>query len=79
MASRMRTASFELPEQLDNELSIAAAESGTSRSAVVQQALERALLQPNPSLLEVAGDLIGSLDWPTDLSHNPEHLSAFAR
>lgn len=80
----MRTISLKLPEELGRRLDSAAAQRGQSKSEVVRNALEQFLLkkpiQPSPgSLLERAGDLVGCLNGPGDLSTNKKYLRNFGK
>jgi hypothetical protein len=77
----MKTLSLKLPDELDAKLSAAARHVQTSKSEVVRQALDAYLNggggEQKGTLLELAGDLIGCLEGPGDLSHNPDHLRDF--
>jgi len=77
----MRTVSFKLPKDLDQMLTRVARRRGTSRSAVLRDALERyaasGFATPG-SVIEAAGDLVGSLDSGVpDLSTNPKYMEGF--
>ncbi len=57
---------------------------GTSAKEAVLRLVEKALAQdlpdtPDGSFLEGIEALIGSVEGPTDLSSNPEHLEGFGR
>jgi hypothetical protein len=76
----MRTLSLKLPESLDHEVASEARRLGTTKSAVVRGALELFIKRGRHgrrSCLDLAGDLIGSLDGPSDLSHNKKRLEGF--
>lgn len=79
----MRTLSLKLPDALDTRLAAAANRQRTTKSNVARQALEaylnRGANAEKGTLLELAGDLIGSLEGPGDLSHNPEYMRDFGR
>ena len=78
----MSTVSLKMPEDLLSRLAAAANRRGVSRSAVVREALE-SYLDSNGggkgTASHRAADLIGSVEGPRDLSHNPEHLKSFGR
>lgn len=74
----MKTLTVKLSEPLDEALVQMAKQRGTTRSAVVREAVE-ALIRGRPasrkrSPLALARDLAGSIDGPADLSSNPRHL-----
>jgi Arc/MetJ-type ribon-helix-helix transcriptional regulator len=79
----MRTISLKLPDALLRQLERAAKEEGHSKSDVIRSALQQYLNGARPrtrgSFLEAAGDLIGCVEGPGDLSHNPEHMEGFGR
>jgi predicted DNA-binding protein len=79
----MKTISLKLPEALDSKLSAAARRLRRTKSAVVREVLEDYLDESTPtkgvSCLELAADLVGCLDGPTDLSHNQKHMQGFGR
>jgi len=77
MAPPMRTISFKLPKDLDEELSRLARERGASRSALAREALEAFTKQGLRSVTEVAGELVGSVEGPPDLSTNESHLAGY--
>lgn len=77
MASPMRTVSFKLPKDLDEELTRLARERGASRSALAREALESFTKQGTRSVTALAGDLVGSVDGPPDLSSNQSHLAGY--
>jgi len=79
----MRTVSLKLPDSLDERLAAVAAEQGASKSAVVREALETYLrkgkaVQPR-SCLALAGNLVGCVAGPPDLSFHTKHLNGFGR
>jgi metal-responsive CopG/Arc/MetJ family transcriptional regulator len=73
----MRIASFKLPEELDQTLTAVARERHVSRSALVREAIENFVKPPRRSALDLAGDLVGSIDGPADLSTSPKHMKDF--
>jgi len=79
MAGPMRTVSFKLPEDLDDALSELARSRGASRSAVVREALEALAKGKRRSVTALAGDLVGSVDGPSDLATNRKHMSGYGK
>ena len=79
----MKTLSLKLPDALDHELTSHAQRRRITKSELVRQALVSYLgsgsLPPAKSALELAGDLVGSLEGPSDLSTNKEYLRNFGR
>jgi hypothetical protein len=77
----MKTLSLKLPDELDAKLTAKARHGQTSKSEVVRQALDAYLngggKEPSGTLLDLAGDLIGCIEGPGDLSHNPDYLRDF--
>jgi Arc/MetJ-type ribon-helix-helix transcriptional regulator len=70
----MRIVSVKLPEDLVRELTRIARQRRASRSAVLREALETFAQSSQRSVTAAAGDLVGSLRGPRDLSTNPKHL-----
>ena len=79
----MKTLSLKVPETLDRKLSARARTRRTTKSALIREALEDFLGSGSPlpkgSALELAGDLVGSLEGPGDLSTNKEYFKDFGR
>ncbi len=73
----MRTVSFKLPPDLDERLSRLAKARRTSRSAVMREALASLPPENGRTVTALAGDLIGSLEGPEDLSSNESHLDGY--
>ncbi|HJT76895.1 MAG TPA: ribbon-helix-helix protein, CopG family [Gemmataceae bacterium] len=78
----MRTISLKLADDLFRRLERAARERGQSKSEVVRTALEQFLngkgTAARPlSALELAGDLVGCVEGPGDLSTNPKYMEGF--
>jgi metal-responsive CopG/Arc/MetJ family transcriptional regulator len=78
----MKTISLKLTEDLLHKLERTARERGQSKSAVVRAALEQFLngerAKGRPlSALELAGDLVGCVEGPGDLSTNPKYMEGF--
>ena len=76
----MRAASFKLPAALDERLTTLARRRGTTRSAVVRDAIEALEDKaPGGSVTEAAGELVGALSGPRDLSTSPGHMAGYGR
>jgi predicted transcriptional regulator len=73
----MRTTSIKLPPSLDERLSEVARARHLTRSGVLREALESYLASSGLSVTRTAGDLVGSLEGPADLSTAPEHLEGY--
>ena len=79
----MTTLTLKMPDDLAARVAAAAGEKRGVRSAWVRRALE-AYLETGTrvrsgSCLELAGDLIGCVEGPADLSSNKKHLEGFGR
>ena len=79
----MKTLTVKVPEALDLKLSAVAAKRRESKSALIRAALDHILksseaITPN-SCLDLAKDLIGSVEGPSDLSYNKKHLKGYGR
>lgn len=74
---RMRIASFKLPEELDRSITELARRRHTSRSAVVREAIERFVGEPAASAADLAGELVGCVEGPEDLSTSKAHMDGF--
>lgn len=76
----MSTISFKLPEQLVAQLDAEAERQGESKSAVVREALAQ-YLSGAPArgvrFLDLAGDAIGSIEGPGDLSTNNDYMRGY--
>ncbi|HEY7214718.1 MAG TPA: CopG family transcriptional regulator [Thermoanaerobaculia bacterium] len=80
----MKTISLKLPDELEKKLAVRAERQGTTKSALIREAIEAHLSQEGGggrkgSFLEAAGDLIGRLEGPGDLSYNKEYFKDFGR
>ena len=79
----MKTLSLKLPDALDRELTANAESQGTTKSELVRKALMHYLspgsLPLSKSALALAGDLVGCLEGPPDLSTNKEYFKGFGR
>lgn len=76
---RTTTISLKLPENLLRELEQEAAARGVPRSAVIRDSIERTLrhgrkAKKKLSCLDLMGDLVGSLEGPSDASTNAAYL-----
>lgn len=72
-----------LSRRLASRLSARARKGRSTQSAVVREALERYLAddadQHEPSFLQLAQDLAGCLEGPTDLSSERRRLQGYGR
>ena len=79
----MTTISLKVPDTLGSRLTEEAQRRRTSKSAVVRECVEKALLAPRKdraaSCLDLAGDLAGCLKGPRDIATNPKHLDDFGK
>lgn len=73
----MRPSSFKLTPALEKLLDDLAKARQMSRAAVVREALVAYSARPIASAADAAGDLVGSLEGPRDLSTSPKHLEDF--
>ena len=79
----MKTISVKIPEELDLKLTAVAARRHESKSALIRAALDQVVessetATPN-SCLDLARDLIGTAEGPSDLSHNKKYLKGYGR
>ncbi|MBI2501927.1 MAG: CopG family transcriptional regulator [Candidatus Latescibacteria bacterium] len=79
----MKTLTVKIPEELEAKLERLVAQRGASKSALIRAALEELTtnaetVQPH-SCLDLARDLLGQADGPTDLSYNKKHLKGYGR
>jgi len=79
----MKILSLKLPEDLAEQLTAQARARGTTKSEILREALADFLAKaPQPdrgSFLDLAGDLVGRLEGPGDLSYNKKHLANYGR
>jgi predicted transcriptional regulator len=73
----MRPSSFKLTPAIEKLLDELAAARNVSRAAVVREALVAYAARSVSSAAAAAGDLVGSLRGPRDLSTSPKHLKDF--
>jgi len=75
----MKTISAKIPEDLDFKLTAVAEKRRESKSALIRAALGHLVesseaITPN-SCLDLARDLIGSVEGPSDLSYSNKHYA----
>jgi len=79
----MKTLSLKIPEALDSKLEAAVHQRGGTKSALIRQALEAFFREEGKlgggSVLDLASDLAGSLEGPSDLSCNEKHMEGYGR
>jgi hypothetical protein len=82
----MKTISLKLPPALHAQLSRAAERNKQTKSSLVRAALEQFLngagksaAKGPVSALELAGDLVGCVDGPGDLSTNGKYMEGYGR
>lgn len=79
----MRTITLKLPDGLAARVSATVRKRGVSTSQLVREALEEKLDRKGRtrrvSCLDLAGDLVGVVSGPADLSSNPAHLKGYGR
>jgi len=75
--------SLRLPDPLAAQLASRARTLGQSKSAVARDLLQDGLAGKNgkrgPSCLDLAGDLVGCLQGPGDLSYNKKHMLGYGQ
>ena len=79
----MKTLTVKVPETLYLKLAAVAAKSGESKSNLIRTAINSILkanetVTPN-SCLDMAIDLVGSVEGPSDLSYNKKHLKGYGK
>jgi Arc/MetJ-type ribon-helix-helix transcriptional regulator len=79
----MKNLSLKLPDALDVKLRAVARKRRASKSDVVRAALESYLAGRSGaaarSVLDLAGDLVGCLEGPGDLSYNKKYMRGFGK
>lgn len=79
----MKTITIRVREDLHTRLEALASERGWSKSALVRAALEQLVRDKprseGPSCYELASDLAGTFDGPSDLSDDKQHLEGYGR
>jgi len=79
MAHPVHTISLKLPAPLHDALNALARRRKSNRSALVREALETITRAKQPSVVAAAGELVGSLDGPTDLSSHAKHMRGYGK
>jgi hypothetical protein len=79
----MKALSLKIPRHLARELAARAESEGTTKSAILRNALTGYLSQAPPakagSFLSLAGSLVGCLEGPEDLSYDKTYLEDYGR
>jgi metal-responsive CopG/Arc/MetJ family transcriptional regulator len=79
----VKNVSLKLPDDLHARLVRASKDRGAAKSDIIRDALEAYLANGNNghkgSIAELAADLIGCFDGPTDLATNPKYMRGFGR
>ena len=77
----MKTLTVKVPEDLDLKLTAVARKIGESKSNLIRTAIENIVTSSSAitanSCLDLAKDLVGSVEGPTDLSHNKKHFAGY--
>ena len=79
----MKTLTVKVSDDLNLKLAAAAAKRGESKSNLIRTAIESILeineaIAPN-SCLDMAKDLVGSVEGSSDLSYNKKHLKGYGK
>ncbi|NEX15195.1 MAG: hypothetical protein C1943_00820 [Halochromatium sp.] len=79
----MKTLSLKLPEAVDNQISAIARQQRSNKSEVVRSALDAYLadrsVSQQGSALDLAGDLVGTLEGPDDLSSESKYMQGYGQ
>ncbi len=79
----MKTLTVRVREDLLAQIEAVAQERGWSKSSLVRKALESIVRDEaqseGPSCYDLAEDLSGTVDGPTDLSTNKKHFKGYGR
>lgn len=79
----MNTLTLKVPEVIKEKLKTYARRKGLSRSEIVRNALieyfDKDEFDKVGTFLDLAKDLAGSLNGPSDLSFNKDHLSGYGQ
>jgi hypothetical protein len=79
----MKTLSLKLPDALFSKLTALAQNRGESRSALVRDAIREMIaghgIGAAGSSLDLAGDLVGCIEGPVDLSVSEDHLHGYGQ
>ena len=83
MDPQMKTLALKLPEILEARLRTFARRNGLSKSEIVRRALmeyfSRDDVSDSGSFLDLARDLAGSIEGPSDLSTNKTHFERYGK
>jgi predicted transcriptional regulator len=79
MSSPMRTVSFKLPGALDDALGKLARRRRASKSELAREALEALARGNRRSVTALAGNLVGSIEGPRDLSTNTKYMAGYGK
>lgn len=79
----MKILTVKVPETLDLKLAAVAAKRGESKSNLIRTAINSILKADETvtsnSCLDIAIDLVGSVEGPSDLSSNKKHLNGYGK
>ena len=79
----MKTLTVKVPEKLDLKLAALAAKRGETKSDLIRTAINSILKENEAvvpsSCLDMAKDLVGSVEGPSDLSFNKKHLKGYGK
>jgi hypothetical protein len=79
----MKNVSLKLPDDLYARLARASKDRGAAKSDVIRDALEAYLANGKNgkplSIADLAADLVGCFDGPTDLATNPKYMRGFGQ
>lgn len=79
----MKNLSLRLPDDLLARLDRLSQDRGEAKSDVIRTALEAFLTNDQPatgiSCADLAGDLIGSVEGPSDLATNPKYMKGYGQ
>jgi len=79
----MKTLTVKVPEELELKLAAVAAKRGENKSTLLRAAIESIVnandeITPH-SCLDLAKDIVGSVEGPSDLSYNKRHLRGYGQ
>jgi Arc/MetJ-type ribon-helix-helix transcriptional regulator len=79
----MKTVSVRLPEDLYAKIDLLSKQRGASKSEVIRDALKAYFSHEANSVrlscLDLARDLVGSVEGPADLATNPKYMRGFGQ
>jgi hypothetical protein len=79
----MKSVSLKLPDELNAKLEQLSKQRGARKSDIIRDALEEYFAGGKNgkrlSCLDLAGDLAGCLDGPSDLATNPKYMRGYGR